>query len=134
MPPLVKKACLVLMAFLSNLLTYSDLPTSPRFSSLSMILYWDSYNHLCLFHPYHYHKHLYVSVRNAPSTHVNTDSHGSHTHKHRYTYAYTQILRITCTLIQKQTHTLNCLPSNLRKTVTLHPGLFNLKVTKGLLN
>ena len=53
MPPLVKQACLVLMAFLSNLLTYSDLPKSPRFPSLSMILYWDFYNYLCLLHPYH---------------------------------------------------------------------------------
>ena len=53
MPPLVKQACLVLMAFGGNLLTYSDLPTSPRFPSLSMILYWDFYNYLCLLHPYH---------------------------------------------------------------------------------
>ena len=51
-PPLVKQTCLVLMAFLSNLLTYSDLPKSPRFPSLSMILYWDLYNYLCLLHPY----------------------------------------------------------------------------------
>ena len=37
-PPLVQQACLVLMAFLSNLLTYSELPTSPSFPSLSVIL------------------------------------------------------------------------------------------------
>ena len=30
-PALVKQVCLVLMAFLRNLLTYSELPTSPRF-------------------------------------------------------------------------------------------------------
>ena len=54
-PSLVKQACLVLMTFLSNLLTYSDLPTSPRFPSLSMILYWDFWNYLCLLHPYHLH-------------------------------------------------------------------------------
>ena len=29
-PPLVKQGCLILMAFLSNLLTYRDLPKSPR--------------------------------------------------------------------------------------------------------
>ena len=34
-PPLVKQACLVLMAFLSNLLTYSDLPKSP----VSLVIY-----------------------------------------------------------------------------------------------
>ena len=39
--PLVKQDCLVLMAFLSNLLTYSDLPMSPKFPSLSVVLYWD---------------------------------------------------------------------------------------------
>ena len=40
------------MAFLSNLLTLGDLPVSPRFPSLSMILYWDFYNYPCLLHPY----------------------------------------------------------------------------------
>ena len=39
--PLVKQVCLVLMAFLNNLLIYSDLPISPKFPSLSLILYWD---------------------------------------------------------------------------------------------
>ena len=53
MPPLVKQACIVLMAFGGNLLIYSDLPTSPRFPSLSVILYWDFYNYLCLLHPYY---------------------------------------------------------------------------------
>ena len=38
--------------FLEQLLTYSDLPTSPRFPSLSMILYWNFYNYLCILHPY----------------------------------------------------------------------------------
>ena len=52
MPPLVKQSCLVLMAFLSNLFTYSDLPVSPKFPSLSVVLYWDFYNYLCLLHPY----------------------------------------------------------------------------------
>ena len=53
LPP-VKQARMVLMAFLSDLLTYSDLPKSPRFPSLSTILYWDLYNDLCLLCPYHY--------------------------------------------------------------------------------
>ena len=52
--PLVQQACLVLMAFVSNALTYSDPPKPPRFPSLSMILYWGFYNHLCLLHPCHY--------------------------------------------------------------------------------
>ena len=52
MPPLVKQSCLVLTAFLSNLFTYSDLPVSPKFPSLSVVLYWDFYNYLCLLHPY----------------------------------------------------------------------------------
>ena len=34
--------------FLALLLTYSDLPMSPKFPSLSMVLYQDSYNYLCL--------------------------------------------------------------------------------------
>ena len=34
--PLMRQAYLVLMVFLSNLLTYSDLPTSPKFPSLNM--------------------------------------------------------------------------------------------------
>ena len=34
------------MAFLSNLLIYHDLPTSLKFPSLSMILYWNFYNYL----------------------------------------------------------------------------------------
>ena len=50
--PLMKQACLVLMVFLSNLLTYSDPPMSPKFPSLNMILYRDFCNHLCLLHPY----------------------------------------------------------------------------------
>ena len=41
-PPLVQQACLVLMAFLSNLLTDGGLPPSPRFPSLSVVPYWDS--------------------------------------------------------------------------------------------
>ena len=49
-----KQACLVLMVFLSNLLTYSALPISPKFPSLNMVLYQDFYNYLCLLHPYHY--------------------------------------------------------------------------------
>ena len=53
MPPLVKQACLVLMAFWSSLLTYGDLPMSPVFPSLNMVLYRDFYNYLCLLHPYH---------------------------------------------------------------------------------
>ena len=52
-PPLVKQAFLVWMAFLSSLLTCRDLPTSPGFGCLSMILYWDAYNHLCLLPPHH---------------------------------------------------------------------------------
>ena len=51
-PPLVKQTCLVLKAFLSNLLTYSDLPNSSKFLSLSVVPYWDFYNYLCLLHPY----------------------------------------------------------------------------------
>ena len=39
------------MAFLSDLFTYLDLPMSPKFPSLSVVLYWDFY--LCLHHPYH---------------------------------------------------------------------------------
>ena len=39
--------CLVLMVF-----TYSDLPTSPKFPSLSVVLYRDFYNYLYLLHPY----------------------------------------------------------------------------------
>ena len=50
--PLAKQACLVLMAFLSNLSLYSDLPMSANFPSLFMVLYWDLYNYLCLLHPY----------------------------------------------------------------------------------
>ena len=50
--PLMKQACLVLMVYLSNLLTYSDLPVSPKFPSLNMVLYGDFYNYLCLLHPY----------------------------------------------------------------------------------
>ena len=50
--PLIKQACLVLMAFLSNLFTYHALPISPKFLSLNMVLYLDSYNYLCLLHPY----------------------------------------------------------------------------------
>ena len=48
--PLVKPACLVLMAFSSN--SYRDLPEFPRFPSPSMVLYWGFYNYLCLLHPY----------------------------------------------------------------------------------
>ena len=51
-PSLVKEACLVLMAFLGNLLTYSDLPNSPKFPSLSVVPCWNFYNYLCLLHPY----------------------------------------------------------------------------------
>ena len=51
-PPLVKQACLALMAFLSNLFAYSDLPMSPKCPSLTMVLYGDFYNYLCLLHPY----------------------------------------------------------------------------------
>ena len=40
--------------FLEQLLAYSHLPTSPRFPFLSMILYWDFYNYLCLLHPSQY--------------------------------------------------------------------------------
>ena len=40
--------------FHEQLLTYSDLPKSPKFPSLSMVPYWDFYNHLCLLHPYHW--------------------------------------------------------------------------------
>ena len=54
MPPLVKQACLVLMAFWSSLLTYGDLPMSPVFPSLTMVLDQDFYNYLCLLHPYHF--------------------------------------------------------------------------------
>lgn len=52
--PLTKEACLVLMVFLSSLLIYSDLPMSPKFPSLNVVLYQDFYNYLCLLHPYHY--------------------------------------------------------------------------------
>ena len=71
-PPLVKQACLVLMAFLSNLLTYSDLPNPAGFPSLCMILYWDCYKHLCLFHPYHPHapRELWPSLCAGLSTHA----------------------------------------------------------------
>ena len=51
-PPPVEQACLVLIA-------YSGLPTSSRFPSLSVISYWDFYNHLCLLHPYHLYTHVY---------------------------------------------------------------------------
>ena len=37
-PPLVKQGCPVVMAFLSNLLIYSDLPMSPKFSSLGSFI------------------------------------------------------------------------------------------------
>ena len=43
------------MAFLSNWKTYSDLPVSPKFPSLTLVLYWDFYNYLCLLHPYQDH-------------------------------------------------------------------------------
>ena len=33
--------------FLEQLLTYSDLPMSPKFPSLTLVLYWDLYNYLC---------------------------------------------------------------------------------------
>ena len=39
--------------FLEQLLTYGDLPKSPRFPSLSVVPCWDFYNYLCLLHPYH---------------------------------------------------------------------------------
>ena len=38
--------------FLEQLLTYSDLPMSPEFPSLSVVPYWDFYNYLYLLHPY----------------------------------------------------------------------------------
>ena len=47
------QARLFLMALLGNLLTCSDLSKSSRFPSLSVTLYWDFYNYLCLFYPYH---------------------------------------------------------------------------------
>ena len=37
----------VLMAFLEQLTTYSGLPKFPRFPSLAVVPYWDSYNYLC---------------------------------------------------------------------------------------
>ena len=52
--PLTKQTCLVLMAFLSNLLTYSDLPKSPKFPSLNMVLFWDFDNYQRLLHPYEF--------------------------------------------------------------------------------
>ena len=52
--PLRKRACLVLMVFLSNLLIYSDLPMSPKFPSLNMVLYRDIYNYLRLLCPHHF--------------------------------------------------------------------------------
>ena len=39
---------------LEQLLTYSDLPKSRRFPSLSIVPYWDFYNYRCLLQPYHY--------------------------------------------------------------------------------
>ena len=39
-----------------QLLTYSDLPKSLRFPSLSVVPYWDFCNYLCLLHPYHVHQ------------------------------------------------------------------------------
>ena len=53
-PPLMKQGCLVLLVFLSNLLTDSDLPMSPEFPSLNMVFYQDFYNYLCLIHPYQF--------------------------------------------------------------------------------
>ena len=50
-PRLVKQACL----FWRVSWTYSGLPTSPRFPSLSMIPCWDFCIHLCLLHPYQIH-------------------------------------------------------------------------------
>ena len=50
--PLVKQSCLVRMAFLSNLFTYSNLLMSPKFPLLSVVLYWDFSKYLCLLHPY----------------------------------------------------------------------------------
>ena len=50
--PLLKQACLVLLACWGILLTYSDLPTSPRLPSLSVVPYWDFYSYLWLLHPY----------------------------------------------------------------------------------
>ena len=49
MPPLVRQACLDPCSdgFLEQLLTYSDPPNFPRFLSLSMVPYWDTYNYLC---------------------------------------------------------------------------------------
>ena len=51
--PLMKQACLLRMAFLSNLLTV--ISQCPLFPSLSVVLYWDFKNDLCLLRPYHYH-------------------------------------------------------------------------------
>ena len=42
--------------FLSNLFTYNDLLMSPKFLSLSVVLYWDFCSYLCLLHPYHCYK------------------------------------------------------------------------------
>ena len=38
---------------LEQLITYSHLPKSASFPSLSVVLYWNFYNYLCLLHPYH---------------------------------------------------------------------------------
>ena len=37
-------------------------PKSPRFPSLSMILYWDFYNNLCLLHPYHTYSNILIKI------------------------------------------------------------------------
>ena len=37
-------------------------PKSPRFPSLSMILYWDFYNYLCLLHPYHTYSNILIKI------------------------------------------------------------------------
>ena len=44
----MKQSFLVLMAFLRNFFTYRDLPVSPEFLSLKMVLYWDLYNTPCV--------------------------------------------------------------------------------------
>lgn len=47
---------------LEPLLTYSGLPKSPGFPSLSLVPYCNFYNYLCLLHPYQEDKSVWVSL------------------------------------------------------------------------
>ena len=53
--------------FLEQLLTYGDLPKSPKIPSLSIVPYWDFYNYLFLLKPYHDHNSVKLDINHRKS-------------------------------------------------------------------